>query len=412
MARTVCEKYANVQPPKDFDWDLYEDGWNGVGLRVNKRVKTKDGAKVYCHEAYAQSDYPRYFQRGQMDFDPNESKDLAPGAVVKIKDVTLSGDNELIITTSAGGSAIVNLSKENRFFEMFEGGKDNPDFRRSIFRDDESRIEFLNEGFLAKIERGGKASLYDGYLAKQQQEFKEQLALGPKATAAYKGTIVGVNRGGYIMDVRGIRCFLPGGQVSASFGRDAETVVGTELEVMILKYVEGRGFLVSRKMYLQRIQQGKIDELRDEFEREPDKVYHGTVTGASHFGVFVELNEFYTGLLHKTYIAEEDYEKLRGTETDRDGNARANFPAGTPMDVKIYSISEKGIVLTNILDPKLLAEVVERRTKEKEAEDQRRQEEEKVQRRLAEQRGRKLQTTKANKAFKGETISLEDLKRM
>ena len=43
-------KYAglgNVGNP-DFDWSLYEDGWNGTSLKVNKKVKTKNSSeKIY-----------------------------------------------------------------------------------------------------------------------------------------------------------------------------------------------------------------------------------------------------------------------------------------------------------------------------------------------------------------------------
>ena len=33
--------FGNVGNP-DFDWSLYEDGWNGTSLKGNKKVKTKN----------------------------------------------------------------------------------------------------------------------------------------------------------------------------------------------------------------------------------------------------------------------------------------------------------------------------------------------------------------------------------
>ena len=54
-------KYAALgnEGASGFDWEAYEDGWNGTGLKENKRVKTKKNSKevIYCREPYAQELY-------------------------------------------------------------------------------------------------------------------------------------------------------------------------------------------------------------------------------------------------------------------------------------------------------------------------------------------------------------------
>jgi predicted RNA-binding protein (virulence factor B family) len=64
---------------------------------------------------------------------------------------------------------------------------------------------------------------------------------------------------------------------------------------MIDGYVPAKDiFVVSYKKYLTKIMDQKIQEL------DLTKKYKGHVTGTSNFGVFVEWEDVYTGLIHKT----------------------------------------------------------------------------------------------------------------
>lgn len=409
MARIVCEKYANVKPLEDFDWSIYEGGWNGVSLKTNKSFKASEGGKVFCHEKYAKSLYNKYFHK-DAPVEDGVSKDLRSGDIINIKDVILLKNDELLISTASGGSAVVNLEKENQFIDLFRKPEvDRDEFKKQLFGTKNGIQEFLSGNFLAKIEKNGKASLYDGYIVMKEQEFKHQIELGDDATTAYEGKIIGANKGGYIMEIQGVKVFLPGSQATSNIVRDYESLIGTTTQVMMMKYIEGKGFLVSRKKYLKTIQPVMNEKLRQDFENEPNKVYKGTITGANHFGIFVELNEYYTGLLHKTYLMSEDVEKLKGTDENPDGNARMNFPAGTEIDVQIYSISDKGIVLTNIFDKEMRDVLVEQRTKEKEEEEARRAKEEAERKAQEEAREKKAMLNRSAKKFKGEVVSLEDL---
>ena len=64
---------------------------------------------------------------------------------------------------------------------------------------------------------------------------------------------------------------------------------------MIEGYVEAKDiFIVSYKKYLNKIMEQKIQEL------DLTKKYKGSVTGTSSFGIFVEWEEVYTGLIHRS----------------------------------------------------------------------------------------------------------------
>lgn len=408
---TLCDKYTNVKPLENFDWSLYEDGWNGTALKRNKRVKcAKDGVKIYCHESYAADAVAKYFPHETVEstvaFD-DYSKDLKEGDVIRIKDIHLLNSDELLLSTNSGGAAVVNLTKENKFFELYQCTKEQ--YKARYFANPKGREDFINENHYAKIEKNGKASLYQGALVKIEEEFKHQIALGDDATSAYVGKIIGSNKGGYIMDIRGIRCFLPTSQATSNKVLDFDSLIGTEMEVMLIKYIESsNNFLVSRKKYLQKIQHIMTDKLREEFEADPEKVYHGTVTGATHFGIFIELNEYYTGLCHRTYVTEDTLAKIASTSDEKEhvnDNAKANFPAGSSIDVKIYKITEDGrIIFTDIMDKAERDKIVKERERvEAEAKAQAKAEEEMERKRR--------ERTKEESNFKGEAISLEDLKK-
>jgi ribosomal protein S1 len=110
-----------------------------------------------------------------------------------------------------------------------------------------------------------------------------------------------VNKGGFLVDLSGIKCFLPGSLAAANRITDFESYIGKELHVMIEGYVENKDiFIVSYKKYLNKIMESKIQEL------DLTKKYKGYVTGTSDFGVFVEWEEIYTGLIHKTEFDDEN----------------------------------------------------------------------------------------------------------
>jgi ribosomal protein S1 len=109
-----------------------------------------------------------------------------------------------------------------------------------------------------------------------------------------------VNKGGYIVDLSGVKCFLPGSLAAANKITDFESYIGKEIPVMIEGYVEAKDiFIVSYKKYLNKIMDSKIREL------DLTKKYKGYVTGTSDFGVFVEWDSVYTGLIHKTEFQDD-----------------------------------------------------------------------------------------------------------
>ena len=131
---------------------------------------------------------------------------------------------------------------------------------------------------------------------------------------------------------------MPGSLAAANKITDFESYIGKEMHVMIEGYVEAKDiFIVSYKKYLNRIMDSKIQEL------DLTKKYKGYVTGTSDFGVFVEWDDIYTGLIHKTEFAE--------------GNSLATLSPGIEIEFYVKEIKDNNR-LTLTLDQPLERNVI------------------------------------------------------
>ena len=332
-------KYAalgNAGNP-DFDWSLYEDGWNGTSLKVNKNVKTKNSSeKIYCHESYAQDLY-----NTMSGIKVENAKDLKKGGMVAISDIRVIDDNTIMATVGGGASnLIVDLNKEGRFFSQFSCGDEvmnKQSFVKSLKENPEFKQQVLSMDLTARVgtdtERG---SIWDGYVEKMADELKEQIT---KNNKAYYAEILSTNGGGFVVEVAGtIRAFMPGSMAASNRISDYDSYIGKTLEVMVESWNPKYGFVVSRKKYLNKIRPIKLKPIEDTLKSAHDTVYTGKITGSNQFGVFVELNEFVTGMLHKTLVSDS----LR--QAMRDGTVEA----GSDITVYVHKIENGRVILSDV----------------------------------------------------------------
>lgn len=267
----------NFNSDENFDWDVPN------GLVVNSKIKAPEGSKIYSHEPYAQELADLYFESySNLD---NGSKDLVEGSVYPCTIITLKEDEALAQTTS-GQTIYIDLKRERRDAEKLslQGLTFNPG------EEVNARVRKVNGSY--------NGSVIDYYIHSLRAELFEQIK---KESSAYRIKILSVNKGGYIAELSGIKCFLPGSLAAANKITDFESYIGKEMHVMIEGYVEAKDiFIVSYKKYLNKIMDSKIQEL------DLTKKYKGYVTGTSGFGVFVEWDSVYTGLIHKTEFSDDN----------------------------------------------------------------------------------------------------------
>lgn len=287
---------------KNFDWDQYRSLGPSKKDRVNLSVKVQGRDKVYSHSPDAQSQYDAYINR----VNHTRAKDFSSSGILSVSDIRISSkstsDTPMVIVDFLEGlSHVVHLDKEKKFIEKV-GFEDISEFLEYI-QDPNKKESFLEQGLLAKVTGPERISLYEGALEQVTRALYEQAI---KRTSAFNAHIESSNRGGYVVDVSGIKAFLPGSLASLTRIEDYESLVGTTLPVMIESYNEKTGFIVSARAYQEILAKEAVKDLACD-----DTLHLGRVTGIQPYGIFIEFGDNFSGLMHTSAMTSEMIDRKR-----------------------------------------------------------------------------------------------------
>jgi len=116
-----------------------------------------------------------------------------------------------------------------------------------------------------------------------------------------EGTVIGVNKGGFEVNVAGIKCFCPISQLTRERIETPEKFIGDTREFKVIE-LDGRGksAVISHRQLLIDEENIKRDELRSRIE--PGITLPGRVVEIMKFGAFIDLGGL-RGLLHISELA-------------------------------------------------------------------------------------------------------------
>jgi len=316
-----------------FNWEMYEDGYNGsTKLTPNRSINGNNQQnKCFSREPYAQKLFDIYTEQNTDLI----KKDLKKGDVVKITDIFNVKDQFIDIELAGGLTITIDLSREKKFIQVFGYNTAN-EFTAALH--EKSIIKsFIDKGLNAYIVESTpsvKISLWQGHLKSVRDEFMEQIT---NPTKAYNAKVLQANKGGFFVEVQGIEAFMPGSLAAPNKIVDFQSYLGKEVIVMIEDFLkEMNSFIVSHKKYLAHIIPTKTQEL------DINKIYSGNVTGASKYGVFIEFTEFgigFTGLLHHSKMKEQTLERFHKREF-KSGDMIAFYIAEITKDNRIILTEE------------------------------------------------------------------------
>jgi len=311
----------------DLEWEALEIE-NFHQKRIpNPHLEKKYGAAVWNHDANAEEMYLLYAKGS-----PIESKEVQAGESRMITSIISVKDHEMVVSLAGMVDAVISLDKEKSFFRGL--GLTNEEFVAWIKNTPGAYSAFLGtEGrkvIIESIKPYVMASLSKGHFESLRKELYAQIK-EPKS--AYLATVVSRNGGGFLVNVSGIDGFLPGSLAAANIVRDFDSMIGKEIYVMVEDLLKDAGtFVFSHKKYLTHILPSKIAELS------LVEKYEGTITGTAKFGIFVEFNEIFTGLIHTSKMTAEMRDEFKS----------GKFSPGEKVSFWIKEItSDKKIILTD-----------------------------------------------------------------
>jgi small subunit ribosomal protein S1 len=157
-------------------------------------------------------------------------------------------------------------------------------------------------------------------------------------TSAYSGIVKeivynGANVfNGFIVDIKGVRCFMPGTESDVVPLNDFNELLGKELYVMPVNQIK-ESIIVSHKEYLNTLKPSILDKL---VNLEKGSVVTGVVSSIKNFGVFILIDECVATLLSVSEMNEVTEAKFKAGQ----------LKVGDPIDFYIDSINDEKVIIT------------------------------------------------------------------
>jgi len=275
---------------QEFDFSIFETEKSKYNTSIKlSKADRSNGVKIYCKEDYAQDVYDKLMND---DFNPDfGSKDLKVGQIYKVTAKTIYFNSETIIVEEL-------LSKTPIAIPFKEYSKS---------------LDSLQQGegleFFALIY---KSSADGEYLGSEKKclgvSYKQELFDHLENNTWFDVKITKLIKGGYLALYNGtLECFSPGSHAAANIIHNFSEMLGRTITVMVDNYDRANDlFILSYKKYITHSMSVMVTELRF------DKMYTGRLTNKPYdFGVFVEFENYYTGLIHKSEF--ENYDEISRT---------------------------------------------------------------------------------------------------
>jgi len=277
--------------------------------------------KILCKEDYAQELYDKMNNYSEEHgISTSACKDLEVGEVYDVVATQISFDDGVIRAHEVNSKAEIIIP-----FKEYESSID--DLARG-----------MNLNFKVMITRiDGNNDFIGSEKSCISIVYKDELFKHIEDKTWFSVKIKKLIKGGYVaLYKNNLECFIPGSHAGANVIRDFSKLLDTELNVMVDNYDASNNlFILSYKKYIKHSMPDKVTELSF------GKKYTGVLTNKPYdFGMFVELEGYFTGLIHSSEF--ENY-----------AEAKKIYKGGSEIDCYIKNVTRKGdnyrVVLT--LDP-------------------------------------------------------------
>jgi predicted RNA-binding protein with RPS1 domain len=311
-------EYSNIiADPNESNVFKTSNKYNDT-LELSEEDKNSNKIKILCSEPYAQEFYDavnNHYENSGLDL--TQGKDLNIGQICNVKAVRVAFADKVIY--------VKDINSEVEISVPFK------EFSKSV----DELIDGSTKNFNVCIQ---KADLYGGYVGSEKKclhlNYKQELFNSFEGNRWFEVTIKKLIKGGYLASYKDtVDCFIPGSHAGANVIRDFSRLLGKTLNVMVDNYDKSNDlFILSYKQYIKKSMSTRISDI------DFGKKYTGILTNKPYdFGVFVEFEDYFTGLIHSSEF--KDYL-----------NARKNLKAEDAVDFYVKNVTNKGkeyrVVLT------------------------------------------------------------------
>ncbi len=227
---------------------------------------------------------------------------------------------------------IVKLGEEGAFVDF--GGREEAFLDRKEITDAEGKLTHDVgadvRGTVLSVEGGVKMSLKAaGGKPGAHAGNIPALLDAAKTGAPVEGKVTGVNKGGLVVQILGVRAFCPFSQIDRHWVEDPSVFVGQKLAFRVSSAdPKGRNVVLSRRVLLEQDSKEKAEDLRKDLA--VGKVLKGTVVRLRPFGAFVDLGGI-DGLIH---VSEISHRRIK--------DPSEVLKVGQEVEVKIRSVDNLG----------------------------------------------------------------------
>lgn len=153
-------------------------------------------------------------------------------------------------------------------------------------------LDAIEDGFGETILSREKAKRHESWIALEKAAAESTTVLG---------IVNGKVKGGFTVELNGIRAFLPGSLVDVRPVRDTSHIEGKEIELKVIKLDEKRNnVVVSRRAVIESESSAERDQLLENLQEGME--VKGVIKNLTDYGAFVDLGGV-DGLLHITDMA-------------------------------------------------------------------------------------------------------------
>ena len=205
---------------------------------------------------------------------------IRPGQVIFARIVSISGDS-IFLDVGAKAEGVIpkaELTAEDGTFDLKEGDKV------------EARVRKFESGvvILTKV------------LPHQSLKNREELLEAHRTGIPVEGRVTDKNKGGFDIQVAGMRAFCPASQIDLRPG-PAENYIGRKYPFQIVEFKQdGRNIVVSRRSLLLEENKRKAESVLKELEI--GSVVYGKVTSLKDYGAFIDIGGL-EGLVHMSELS-------------------------------------------------------------------------------------------------------------